>query len=108
MKFFTIGHGGRSLNEFVLTLESNGIEVLVDIRKTPYSRYQPDFNKKSLENNLSTEYVFAGNNLGGSPQFGKDMHEYLKNRGENKPDLAEFLLVKRADINIHDINNDTL
>ena len=46
--FFTIGHSSRSLEEFLALLCENGVACLVDIRKLPGSRAQPQFNAASL------------------------------------------------------------
>jgi uncharacterized protein (DUF488 family) len=70
MKLFTIGYSNHSLDKFVRLLEDNGIMVLVDVRTTPYSRYNPQFNKEHLANALSRhdiQYVYAGKFLGGRP-----------------------------------------
>ena len=70
MKLFTIGHSSHSIEKFVRLIEENGIMTLVDVRTAPYSRYNPQFNKESLENTLSEhniEYAYAGKYLGGFP-----------------------------------------
>lgn len=70
MRLFTIGHSAHSLEKFLQLLEANGIMTLVDVRTAPASRYQPQFNKASLEQFLpqhEIQYVFAGKYLGGRP-----------------------------------------
>ncbi len=70
MKLFTIGHSAHSLDKFVQLLEANGVMTLVDVRTAPASRYQPQFNKASLEQFLpqhGRQYVYAGKYLGGRP-----------------------------------------
>lgn len=70
MKLYTIGHGNHSLTKFINLLEVYNIMVLVDVRSTPYSRFNPQFNKENLKRNLPEywmEYVFAGQYLGGRP-----------------------------------------
>ena len=70
MRLFTIGHSNHSLEKFVQLLEDNGVMTLVDVRTAPASRYNPQFNKGSLEQALprrDIQYVFAGNYLGGRP-----------------------------------------
>lgn len=70
MKLFTIGHSAHSLDKFVHLLDDNGVMTLVDVRTMPASRYQPQFNRASLEYFLpqrSIQYVFAGKYLGGRP-----------------------------------------
>ena len=51
--FFTIGHSNRSLEEFVELLKSADITLLVDIRKFPRSRANPQFNEDTLGGSLA-------------------------------------------------------
>ena len=46
------------------------VTTLVDVRSTPYSQYNPQFNKEQLEHHILQEgvqYIHAGKNLGGRP-----------------------------------------
>jgi uncharacterized protein (DUF488 family) len=45
---YTIGHSNRSIEQFLELLEENKIELLVDVRTFPMSRYNPQFNKEAL------------------------------------------------------------
>jgi len=70
VRLLTIGHSNHSVEKFVRLLEDNGIELLVDVRTAPYSRYSPQFNKESLEATLprhGMEYAYAGKYFGGRP-----------------------------------------
>jgi uncharacterized protein (DUF488 family) len=49
---FTIGHGIRPLEELVETLRRAGVETLVDVRRFPGSRRNPQFNQAPLRNAL--------------------------------------------------------
>lgn len=67
LPFFTIGHSNRSLAEFITLLRSAHIERVVDIRKMPMSRANPQFNHDELsaalaEVQIGYEHVAA---LGG-------------------------------------------
>jgi uncharacterized protein (DUF488 family) len=67
---YTIGYGGRTLEGFVDLLPRYEIEVLVDVRSQPYSRYQRHFSKKPLAEHLpqiGVEYLWMGDGLGGRP-----------------------------------------
>jgi uncharacterized protein (DUF488 family) len=71
MQTFTIGHSNHELEEFLQLLEANYIEVLVDIRSKPYSRYAPQFNKDNLTKAIQASgirYLFLGKELGGRPK----------------------------------------
>lgn len=67
---YTIGHGGRTVEDFVDLLGQHQIAYVIDVRSRPYSRYQPDFTKQALEGRLKARgigYVFMGDSLGGRP-----------------------------------------
>jgi uncharacterized protein (DUF488 family) len=50
----TIGHGTRPLDELVALLTSAGVETLVDVRRYPGSRRNPQFNRDALAPALET------------------------------------------------------
>lgn len=84
MIIYTFGHSARSLEDFKSSLNLAQIDLLVDLRKKPQSRYYPHFNKNNLEEIFKDSYIFGGDFLGGSPEFHNDLLEYIQNRGENK------------------------
>jgi uncharacterized protein (DUF488 family) len=70
VQLFTIGHSNHPLERLLQLLNENGITRLVDVRTSPYSRYNPQFNKDNLEFELprhAIEYIFSGKHLGGRP-----------------------------------------
>jgi uncharacterized protein (DUF488 family) len=84
MKIYTFGHSARSLEDFQFALRLVPVDILVDLRKKPQSRYYSHFNKNNLEAVFQKKYIFGGDYLGGSPEFHNDLLEYIENRGENK------------------------
>jgi len=52
LPFFTIGHSNRSLEDFAGLLAEAGVMLLVDIRKMPMSRANPQFNTNALPGEL--------------------------------------------------------
>ena len=48
MTVFTIGHGVRSGDELIATLVEAGVRTLVDVRRFPGSRRNPQFNQAPL------------------------------------------------------------
>ena len=67
---FSIGHGNKSIDEFIKELNSFDIAYLVDIRTSPYSKWNPQFNQYALQNSLTSSgirYVYMGDVLGGLP-----------------------------------------
>jgi uncharacterized protein (DUF488 family) len=70
MKLYTVGHSNHSLERFVELVTGAGWQAVVDVRTAPSSRFNPQFNKGSLEAALpaaGVEYYFAGKFLGGRP-----------------------------------------
>lgn len=70
MKLYTIGHSNLEMDKFINLLNISEISIIVDVRTTPYSRYNYSFNKDIIESKLSSEkidYYFSGKRLGGRP-----------------------------------------
>ena len=49
---FSIGHSNHNLERFVELLLQHHIEVVVDVRSRPQSRFSPHFNKSVLQKSL--------------------------------------------------------
>ena len=45
---FTVGHSDRPLGEFLRLLHAHGVTLVVDVRKMPASRRNPQFNRDAL------------------------------------------------------------
>jgi uncharacterized protein (DUF488 family) len=57
---YTIGHSTHPLDEFLNILHVFGIELVVDVRTIPGSRYNPQFNETDLKRELeqhNIEYI---------------------------------------------------
>ncbi len=68
---FTIGHSNLNLERFIKLLKANEIEVLVDIRSNPHSRFAPQFNKDGFKKAIHAagiKYLFLGKEVGGKPE----------------------------------------
>ncbi len=68
---YTIGYGNRSIEDFIALLQRYEIQYLADIRSQPYSRFNPDYSQKALQQHLkrhSIGYIFMGDQLGGQPK----------------------------------------
>ena len=57
LPFFTIGHSNRGIEAFVALLREAQVELLVDIRKIPMSRANPQFNKDRLPGSLAAYQI---------------------------------------------------
>ena len=65
---FTIGYGDYPIDRFIDSVRSAGIDTIIDVRSTPYSRFNPQFNRENLEKSLKESaigYRFMGDRLGG-------------------------------------------
>lgn len=53
MRVLTIGHGTRPVEELVACLQAAGARTLVDVRRFPSSRRNPQFNREPLADALA-------------------------------------------------------
>jgi uncharacterized protein (DUF488 family) len=70
MTIYTIGHSNVPIDRFLPLLTQHHIDVLVDTRSRPYSRYCPHFNRERLKTSLQEAgigYLYLGDRLGGRP-----------------------------------------
>ncbi|MBX7106230.1 MAG: DUF488 domain-containing protein [Gemmataceae bacterium] len=66
----TVGHSNHTVERFLGILHRHGIEVLVDVRSRPFSKYVPHFNQPNLEPAVRAaglQYLYMGDQLGGMP-----------------------------------------
>lgn len=64
---YTIGHSTHTAEAFLALLRKHGVEALADVRSSPFSRFNPQFNREALEQFLKANgilYVFLGKELG--------------------------------------------
>jgi uncharacterized protein (DUF488 family) len=64
---FTIGHSTHRAAVFMQLLRDHAIEMIVDVRSTPFSRRNPQFNQNTLRATLEEAgigYLFLGRELG--------------------------------------------
>jgi uncharacterized protein (DUF488 family) len=53
MTIYTIGHSTRTADELIALLRENGVDLLVDVRTMPRSRFNPQFNTDALPEPLT-------------------------------------------------------
>jgi uncharacterized protein (DUF488 family) len=66
-EIYTVGHSVHTIEKFVGILQSYEITAVADVRSTPYSRRNPQFNREDLKTALKSvaiQYVFLGKELG--------------------------------------------
>ena len=64
---FTIGHSVHNVEQFIGLLKLHSIQCIVDVRSTPYSQHNPQFNRELIKLDIeknSMSYVFLGDSLG--------------------------------------------
>ena len=69
-QIYTIGHSNHTWESFSPLLLDNEIELLVDVRSNPVSRFAPFANHRTLPDLLESvdiDYEFMGGPLGGKP-----------------------------------------
>lgn len=68
---YTIGHSKHPAERFIELLRQHDIDALADVRSTPFSRFNPQFNRERLAAALrdaGIHYVFLGQELGARPR----------------------------------------
>jgi len=82
INIYSIGHGNKEIDTFIEELKSFNIEFLIDVRSIPYSKYNPQYNKESLQSDIEKEsikYIYMGDSLGGMP---KDPTCYINEKAD--------------------------
>ncbi len=67
---YTIGHSNHTIDYFIALLKRHKINMVVDVRSVPYSRYCPQFDKNAVSVALQAvniQYMFLGRELGARP-----------------------------------------
>lgn len=88
---FTVGHSNLRSEGLVDLLVTHNIQVLVDVRSIPYSRFAPQFNRESLLSCLAAagiQYTYEGEALGGRP---KDPTCYRRGEAPDSDTKADYL-----------------
>ena len=66
-RIFSIGHSTHPVDRFIEFLKQNEINVVADVRSSPFSKFNPQFNRSSIERALADsgiKYLFFGKELG--------------------------------------------
>lgn len=95
MIIYTIGHSNRKITDFISILKRFDVEVLIDIRTFPFSKYVPDYNKENISEKLvnnGIEYVYKGDKLGGMPAEGFDRYRSSERYNQALHDLLNEII----------------
>lgn len=66
-QLYTIGHSTHPVENFIELLQRHAITAVADVRSSPYSRFNPQYNRENLQKALKDQhiaYVFLGRELG--------------------------------------------
>lgn len=67
LKVFTVGHSTHPIEKFISMINHHEIDAIADVRSSPYSKYNSQYNRENLKQKLSEnniKYVFLGKELG--------------------------------------------
>ena len=71
MEIFAVGHSNYPYDKLIEMIKKYGINCVVDIRETPYSKYNTQYNREVLRENLKSSgftYVYMGHEFGAKRQ----------------------------------------
>jgi uncharacterized protein (DUF488 family) len=83
----TIGHSNHTVEHFLGLLKAHAVQVVVDARSQPYSKYATQFDHDALKlalQDAGIRYLFLGRELGGRP----DGDEFYDDEGHVLYDLV--------------------
>lgn len=98
LKIWTMGYGSKDKKEVISMLKSNGIELVVDVRRWPTSKNE-DFKKEKLERWLKENginYYWLGELLGGYRSGGFEKYIESQSFKEGMKKLLEIASKKRT------------
>lgn len=67
---YSIGHSNHTIEKFVSLLHAHSVNVLVDVRSHPFSKFASQFNSPALRAEViraGIKYLYLGRELGGIP-----------------------------------------
>jgi uncharacterized protein (DUF488 family) len=91
---YTIGHSNHAAEAFIALLRRYDIELVIDVRSSPYSRYVPQANRESLSRDLEAAgiaYRWMGNQLGGKPNGAAADYDELRSSPAFQQGVARAL-----------------
>lgn len=102
---YSIGHSNHEIGKFLELLEQHGIEMLVDIRSVPSSKYSSQFDQAALRQSLKDlgiGYKYLGKSLGGRPEDslvlnseGKIIRELIEQKDWYQRGIKELIETSR-------------
>ncbi len=68
---FTVGHSNKSIDTFIGLLKEHDVQIIVDVRSHPFSKYSVQFDHDVVKGSLEKSgirYLYLGKELGGMPK----------------------------------------
>lgn len=99
MQIYTVGHSNQTKEQFLNLLADARIQVLVDVRSNPNSRWAAFADRDNLKEILDSvriQYTYLGDALGGRPS---DPDDYDNQKGE-----ADYRAIREKEYFRHGIN----
>jgi uncharacterized protein (DUF488 family) len=93
---YTIGHSSHEFEAFLALLREHDIQVVIDVRSSPYSRYVPQANRETLARALQVagvEYRWRGQRLGGKPEGSVGDYDEIRTSQGFQEGLAELIAI---------------
>lgn len=90
----TVGHSNHPIDRFIGLIRAAGIELIVDVRSVPFSRFAPQFNRRALERSLGEAgigYLYRGDVLGGRPAGREAQGPHTLAEASESPSFREGL-----------------
>ncbi|MFH7980563.1 DUF488 family protein [Clostridioides difficile] len=97
MEIFTIGHSNYPYDKLINMIKKYDINCVVDIRETPYSKYNIQYNKEAFNESLRNSgfiYIYMGKEFG-AKRTNKDVY--------TQEGYADFEKVAKEDIFLNGI-----
>lgn len=91
---YTIGHSNHETDDFLALLCQHGIELVADVRSSPYSRYVRQANRETLARTLEAAgiaYHWMGARLGGKPEGAIADYDELRISSSFQQGIADLL-----------------
>ena len=100
MEVYTLGTSNRGIDEFISILKAYGIELVVDVRRFPTSKFE-HFKKENIERHLREngfEYFYLGDLLGGFREGGYQKYMESDDFGRGLQMLIDMVKRKKTAI----------
>jgi uncharacterized protein (DUF488 family) len=91
---YTIGHSNHQMDRFLALLCQHGVQVVADVRSSPYSRHVPQANRETLARALQAAgitYHWFGDRLGGRPAGTIADYDQLRDSLAFRQGIADLL-----------------